>query len=203
MATPSTARPRRGSSMPSSPAGRAGANAAAQRYRRAARQTRGSGCSRRCWRSAKPSEAAFANNLGKPAVESISPTAAGGRRPPPRAEAPRPAGRGRAAAPAHHALGAQGAHRLQPRGRLIIGPWNYPLSTLVGPLVSAVAAGNTVILKPSEFTPNVNAVIARIVAEVFEPAEVALVEGPVETSTPCSRCRSITCSSPARLRWAR
>ncbi|MFP3561454.1 aldehyde dehydrogenase family protein, partial [Paraburkholderia sp. SIMBA_049] len=48
----------------------------------------------------------------------------------------------------------------QPRGRcLIIGPWNYPLNTLLGPLVSAVAAGNTAILIPSELTPNVNAVV--------------------------------------------
>ena len=71
----------------------------------------------------------------------------------------------------------------QPRGRcLVIGPWNYPLNTLVGPLVSAVAAGNTVILKPSEMTPHVNAVIAELVAEVFEPAEVAIVQGGVETS---------------------
>lgn len=72
----------------------------------------------------------------------------------------------------------------QPRGRcLIIGPWNYPVSTLVGPLVSAIAAGNTAMLKPSEFTPHVNAVIGQVVAEVFEPAEVAMVEGAVETST--------------------
>jgi len=71
----------------------------------------------------------------------------------------------------------------QPRGRcLIIGPWNYPLNTLVGPLVSAVAAGNTVILKPSEMTPHVNAVVAALVAEVFDPAEVAVVQGGVETS---------------------
>jgi len=71
----------------------------------------------------------------------------------------------------------------QPRGRcLIIGPWNYPLNTLIGPLVSAVAAGNTVILKPSEFTPHVNAVVASVVAEVFETREVALVEGAVATA---------------------
>ncbi|TXH57263.1 MAG: aldehyde dehydrogenase family protein [Burkholderiaceae bacterium] len=71
----------------------------------------------------------------------------------------------------------------QPRGRcLIIGPWNYPLNTLLGPLVSAVAAGNTVILKPSEFTPRVNEVIGRIVGAVFDPSEVALVEGAVATS---------------------
>ena len=87
-------------------------------------------------------------------------------------------------APTLVTLGTKARIVYQPRGRcLIIGPWNYPVSTLVGPLVSAVAAGNTAILKPSEFTPNVNAVIGEIVAEVFEPAEVAMVEGAIETST--------------------
>lgn len=87
------------------------------------------------------------------------------------------------ASPTLATLGTTARVLYQPRGRcLIIGPWNYPLSTLVGPLVSAVAAGNTAILKPSEFTPNVNAVIAGLVAEVFDPAEVAMVEGAVETS---------------------
>ena len=71
----------------------------------------------------------------------------------------------------------------QPRGRcLIIGPWNYPVNTLLGPLVSAIAAGNTVILKPSEFTPHVNAVVAELIAEVFEPAEIAVVQGGVATA---------------------
>ena len=87
-------------------------------------------------------------------------------------------------APTLVTLGTKARIVYQPRGRcLIIGPWNYPVSTLVGPLVSAVAAGNTAILKPSEFMPNVNAVIGEIVAEVFEPAEVAMVEGAIETST--------------------
>lgn len=81
-------------------------------------------------------------------------------------------------------LGTRASIVYQPRGRsLIIGPWNYPLNCLVGPLVSAVAAGNTVILKPSEFTPHVNAVIAEMVAAVFRPEEVALVPGAVATAT--------------------
>ena len=49
-------------------------------------------------------------------------------------------------------------------------------------LVSAVAAGNAVILKPSEFTPAVNEVLAELIAEVFEPAEVNLFEGGAETA---------------------
>ncbi|GAA5236757.1 aldehyde dehydrogenase family protein [Verticiella sediminum] len=80
-------------------------------------------------------------------------------------------------------LGTRARVLYQPRGRcLIIGPWNYPLNTVLGPLVSAVAAGNTAIIKPSEFTPNVNAVIADVVREVFDPAEVALVQGGAATA---------------------
>jgi aldehyde dehydrogenase (NAD+) len=56
----------------------------------------------------------------------------------------------------------------QPRGRvLIIAPWNYPLNLCFGPLVSALAAGNTAIIKPSEMMPNVSAVMAKIIREVF------------------------------------
>lgn len=80
-------------------------------------------------------------------------------------------------------LGTGARVHYQPRGRcLIIGPWNYPLNTLLGPLVSAVAAGNAVILKPSEFTPHVNALVSEVVAEVFDPAEVAVVGGAVATA---------------------
>lgn len=80
-------------------------------------------------------------------------------------------------------LGTSAQVQYQPRGRcLIIGPWNYPLNTVLGPLVSAVAAGNTAIIKPSEFTPHVNALVAEVIAEVFDPAEVTLVHGAVETS---------------------
>ncbi|GKS93475.1 aldehyde dehydrogenase family protein [Acidovorax sp. SUPP2825] len=80
-------------------------------------------------------------------------------------------------------LGTSARVQYQPRGRcLIIGPWNYPLNTVLGPLVSAVAAGNTAILKPSEFTPHVNALVEEVIAEVFGPQEVALVQGAVKTS---------------------
>jgi len=81
-------------------------------------------------------------------------------------------------------LGTSARIEYQGKGRcLIIGPWNYPVATLLGPLVSALAAGNTVILKPSEHTPAVNAVLADIVAEAFDECEVAMVTGGVETAT--------------------
>ncbi|MES1263494.1 MAG: aldehyde dehydrogenase family protein, partial [Peristeroidobacter soli] len=72
----------------------------------------------------------------------------------------------------------------QPKGRcLALSPWNYPLSLALGPIVSAVAAGNTVILKPSEFTPNTNRVVTEIIAAVFPENEVAVVEGAVDVAT--------------------
>jgi aldehyde dehydrogenase (NAD+) len=72
----------------------------------------------------------------------------------------------------------------QPRGRcLIIAPWNFPLNLCFGPLVSALAAGNTVILKPSEMTPNVSALMVEIVRELFRENEVAIFEGATPTST--------------------
>jgi len=71
----------------------------------------------------------------------------------------------------------------QPRGRcLIIAPWNFPLNLCFGPLVSALAAGNTVILKPSEMTPNVSSVMVSIIREVFPDNEVAIFEGALPTS---------------------
>ena len=72
-------------------------------------------------------------------------------------------------------LGTSGAVHYQPRGRvLIVAPWNYPLSLCFGPLVSALAAGNTAIIKPSEMTPAVSALMGRIISEVFPASEVAL-----------------------------
>ena len=48
---------------------------------------------------------------------------------------------------------------------LIIGPWNYPFSLTLQPLISALAAGNTAVLKPSEHAPAVAALISRLIAE--------------------------------------
>lgn len=80
-------------------------------------------------------------------------------------------------------LGTSASVQYQPRGRvLIIAPWNYPLSLCFGPLVSALAAGNTAIIKPSEMTPAVSALMGRIIDEIFPASEVALFEGGVATS---------------------
>jgi aldehyde dehydrogenase (NAD+) len=80
--------------------------------------------------------------------------------------------------------GTSGSIRCEPKGVvLIMAPWNYPFNLAMGPLVSALAAGNTAIIKPSEMTPQVSALIRRIVEETFEPDEVAVFEGGVETAT--------------------
>lgn len=82
------------------------------------------------------------------------------------------------------ALGTTSRVMYQPKGRcLIISPWNYPLSLALGPLVSAVAAGNTAILKPSEFTPHTNRVVEEIISATFTTDEVAVVEGAAEAAT--------------------
>lgn len=80
-------------------------------------------------------------------------------------------------------LGASSYIKYEPKGVcLIISPWNFPINLTFGPLVSAIAAGNTVILKPSEITPNASRVMAKIVKELFDENEVALLEGDVAVS---------------------
>lgn len=72
----------------------------------------------------------------------------------------------------------------EPKGVcLIISPWNYPVQLALGPLTSAIAAGNTVIIKPSEITPHSSSVLRKIIEEVFDENEVAVVEGAVEVAT--------------------
>ncbi len=60
---------------------------------------------------------------------------------------------------------------------LVMSPWNYPFLLCVDPVAEAVAAGNTVVLKPSKSAPATSNVIARIFAEVFEGGHVAVVDG--------------------------
>lgn len=60
---------------------------------------------------------------------------------------------------------------------LIIAPWNYPFQLLLNPLVGAIAAGNCVVLKPSEYAPATAAVMKKIIEAVFDPCYIAYVEG--------------------------
>jgi aldehyde dehydrogenase (NAD+) len=66
---------------------------------------------------------------------------------------------------------------------LIIGPWNYPLNLVLAPLVGALAAGNTAVLKPSELAAATSRVLARLVPEYLDPEAVAVVQGGAEVST--------------------
>lgn len=80
-------------------------------------------------------------------------------------------------------LGTKAEVRYEPKGvALIIAPWNYPFSLLIGPLVSALAAGCTCILKPSEMTPGTSKLVQRMAGELFDPQEVAVVEGGIAVS---------------------
>jgi aldehyde dehydrogenase (NAD+) len=65
---------------------------------------------------------------------------------------------------------------------LILGPWNFPLGLVFGPLAAAVAAGNCCILKLTDLCPNVARVAGEIVREVFDENEVALFEGDVSVA---------------------
>ena len=80
-------------------------------------------------------------------------------------------------------FGSRSHIRYQPKGVvLVISPWNFPFNLTLSPLVSAVAAGNCVILKPSELTPASAACMKRIVADVFAEDEVAVVTGDASVS---------------------
>jgi aldehyde dehydrogenase (NAD+) len=65
---------------------------------------------------------------------------------------------------------------------LIISPWNYPFNLAVMPLIGAIAAGNCVTLKPSEWAPHTSQVIMQMIKGIFEEEFIAVIEGDVETS---------------------
>ncbi|AJE47081.1 aldehyde dehydrogenase family protein [Celeribacter indicus] len=81
----------------------------------------------------------------------------------------------------HVALPYRAGHahiEYQPKGVIgIMAPWNYPFSLVMVPLVTALAAGNRAMIKPSELTPRTGEVIRRMLADVFGPEEVAVVVG--------------------------
>jgi len=66
---------------------------------------------------------------------------------------------------------------------LIISPWNYPFSLSIGPLISAIAAGNRVVLKPSEFTPATSEIIKQIISEVFPDSLVHVEMGGADVAS--------------------
>lgn len=66
---------------------------------------------------------------------------------------------------------------------LVIAPWNYPVNLTLAPVAGALAAGNTVLLKPSELAPATSALLARLVRESFDRSEFAVVEGGKDETT--------------------
>ncbi|MGF1691702.1 coniferyl aldehyde dehydrogenase [Photobacterium kagoshimensis] len=76
----------------------------------------------------------------------------------------------------------------QPLGVVgIIVPWNFPVMLSIGPLITALAAGNRAMIKLSEFTPQTNAVIAALLAEAFTTEQVSVVEGEADIAAAFSR----------------
>ena len=66
----------------------------------------------------------------------------------------------------------------QPLGVVgVVSPWNYPLQLSLGPVITALAAGNRVMLKPSELTPKTSALLGELIADSFAPDELCVVQG--------------------------
>ena len=81
----------------------------------------------------------------------------------------------------------------------VIGPWNYPVFTPMGSIAYALAAGNAVVFKPSEFTPAVGGWLVSSFAEVVpEQPVLQLVTGAGETGQALALARSTRSPSPAR-----
>ena len=81
-------------------------------------------------------------------------------------------------------LGSKAKVVKEPKGvTLIIAPWNFPFMLAIGPLVSAIAAGCTAVVKPSENTPHCEKLIEKLIQEVFKPEEVVCVKGGVTETT--------------------
>lgn len=72
----------------------------------------------------------------------------------------------------------------EPLGQaLIVAPWNYPVQLLLNPLVGAISAGCTALLKPSPYTPHVAKTIEGLISEIFDEQYVAVVQGDREVNT--------------------
>ena len=78
-------------------------------------------------------------------------------------------------------FGSKSEIRYEPRGVvLILSPWNYPFSLLLNPLVAAVAAGNCIMARPSEKTPQTGIILKEIIESVFRSDEVSILLGEVD-----------------------
>lgn len=85
-------------------------------------------------------------------------------------------------------LGGRSRIEYQPLGVVgIIAPWNFPINMVFAPLAGVLAAGNRAMIKPSEFTPATSALMAEMIAEAYDPAEVAIFDGGPEVGQAFSR----------------
>ena len=66
---------------------------------------------------------------------------------------------------------------------LVISPWNYPFMLSIDPIIDAIAAGNSVVLKPSEYSPNTSAVLQKLISNTFESGFVDVINGDKEVCT--------------------
>ena len=83
---------------------------------------------------------------------------------------------------------ARGEVRYAPLGVVgIVAPWNYPFQLAIVPLANAIAAGNRAMIKPSEFTPSVSALLAQMLGETFSSDEVAVVQGDADLAAAFTR----------------
>jgi len=81
-------------------------------------------------------------------------------------------------------FGARSYVMFEPYGvSLIIAPWNYPVQLTLVPLIAAVAAGNTALVKPSELSPSVSNVLTSLINDTFEPGWAVSIEGGIDVST--------------------
>ena len=75
-------------------------------------------------------------------------------------------------------VGGRSRIEYQPLGVVgIIAPWNFPVNMVFAPLAGVLAAGNRAMIKPSEFTPATSALMAEMIAEAYDPTEVAIFDG--------------------------
>jgi len=87
-----------------------------------------------------------------------------------------------------HFLPGQARVIYQPLGVVgVISPWNYPVNLALTPLATAIAAGNRVMLKPSEYTPATSALMAKVLAEGFAEEQVAVITGGAEVGAAFTR----------------
>ena len=77
-----------------------------------------------------------------------------------------------------HLIGTRSKIYYEPKGVcLIISPWNYPFNLTLNPMISAIAAGNCMIIKPSEFTSSVSSLIEKMVSSIFSANEIKVIQG--------------------------